>query len=167
MNFNALLLKTRILFPRICLGLIIGTAGAVFLWLYPQPKALLPFVDWLIAEGSPFFLFIGAVCLLFGMWLFVSSLKKLFSHRLTCSAGPIVISIHNGLFEQMVSRLWAEFFHRDDLNVSVSIQGNTIHISGQVPPGAGDEEKLLAFLSQRLLASTGYWGTIFLHTASL
>ena len=159
-----MLLKAKILLPKFILSISIGIAGAFFLTLYRHPKELFLYADWIEAKGQAFPLMMGLLFFSLGTWLFFSTIKQLVFRQMTYSKSFFVCSVRTGLFEQIVQRLWAEYFFRHDLHVHAALIGNCIHISGEIPEGADTKDQLMAFLSQKLLSLTGYWGEICLHT---
>jgi hypothetical protein len=165
MSLKKLFLKAKTASPKFLLGLVLAMIGGTLLPLHRYPGTVSNAVAWLETEGMRYSLSIGIAVLFAGLWMLSSALKELFTHRVAFTKGPLVYSIENGLLEQTIQQLWSEYFDRPDLRIHVSLHRRRINISGQTPEGWDHTDELCSFLSHKLLALTGYWGDLCLHTS--
>ena len=157
-------LKCKVLLPKLLLGLVLGFIGVACLVLSSSPSLLLSWIWHLQEYGQQTTMGLGVVFTVGGLFTMLSVLKQFASSHLLCRKSQLVCSIHNGLFEQTVQKLWHEYFHRSDLDIKTNVIGHRMYVSGEIPQEKNSPEELLSYLSHNLLILTGYWGEICLTT---
>ncbi len=132
----------------------------IFFLIPLYPGACSNMVAWLETDGAWGALLIGTLFIIFTTCRIISTLDLFSSQKVTVHRGIFQTTINEGVFTQLVQKLWREHFHRTDLTVQTKLKKNGLYIVGDVPPGAPDLESLSSFLAKNLLKLTGFFGKI-------
>ena len=84
--------------------------------------------------------------------------------KVTVNRGIFHSTIEEGVFTQVVQKIFHEYFHRSDLSVHTRLKKNTLEVTGEVVDENVDMDDLSAFLAKRLLKTTGFFGNIKIQT---
>ena len=164
MNSRSIVHKTAFIFQNLLCGAVFVSVGAAALLFFLYPAAWAACAVWIASFGPYVITGIAVFLIIVGFWLFSSTVRFAKTQTITYAKGTLRTSLGRDLFRQTITKLWQEYFKRSDLSVSVSLRKRSLVIFGQVPEEWNKHEDLAAFLSNRLLTLTGYWGDIFIHS---
>ena len=167
MNSRSIVRKTAFVFHTLLSGVIFLFVGTAFIVLFQYPEYGTTFMEWLKTQEAPFVIGIGSMLIAAGLLLLSSSSQFARTQAITYTKGPLKTSLGKDLFRQTIEKLWQEYFQRPDLSTSISLKKQSLVIFGQVPAGWNKEDDLAAFLSNRLLSLTGYWGDLSIHSSEV
>jgi hypothetical protein len=159
--------KTTLVLQNFLCGVVLVLVGAIILLLPQYPEMGSAIAGWIETQDIALNLGIAIILLSLGLWLLSSSVCLVTTKTITHTKGTLRTSLGKDLLNQTVTQLWHEYFHRSDLTVSVALRKRSLEIFGQVPEGWNKHDELAAFLSNRLLTLTGYWGEISLHSSPI
>jgi hypothetical protein len=162
-----MIIQAKVLWPKFVLSVVLGFVGGGLVVFSLYPSSLVSIAQWAQNEGQPILPLIGGILTFSGLWTLFITAKQFTVRHLRCTKSPLVCDINNGLFEQVVERLWHEYFGRADLRVRASVVGHRLYIFGEVPESRSVGDEVVTFLSHRLLKGTGYWGEICLQTSAV
>ena len=148
-----------ILYKILAIKLMLALSLMFFLIPF-YPGACSNMVAWLETDGSWGALLIGTLFIIFTTCRIISTLHLFSSQKVTVHRGIFQTTINEGVFTQLVQKLWRGYFHRTDLTVQTKLKKNGLYIVGDVPSGVSDLENLSSFLAKKLLKLTGFFGKI-------
>jgi hypothetical protein len=156
---------TLFVLQNVLCGLVLILAGAALLLLPQYPELGTAVGAWIEGQGIALNLGVAILLLAGGLWLLSTSTRLVTTQTITYTKGTLRTSLGKDLLNQTVQQLWQEYFLRSDLSVSVALRRHSLAIFGQVPEKWNKHADLTAFVSNRLLSLTGYWGEIHLYTS--
>jgi hypothetical protein len=136
----------------------------LFLVIPFAPGVLSNMVAWLETDGAGSALFIGTLFIVLTICRIISTLHLFSSTKVTVHRGIFHTTINEGVFTQLVEKLWGEYFHRADLTVRTKLKRNGLYITGEVPADTSNLDDLSSFLAKEMLKLTGFFGKIMIES---
>jgi hypothetical protein len=154
-----------ILYKLLAVALLLALS-IIFAVILFAPGVCSNMVAWLETDGSSSALILGSLFTILITGQIITNLHLFSPREITVHRGIFKATITEGVFTQLVQKLWNEYFRRTDLSVQATLKKNGLYITGEVPEGISDSEGLSSFVAKKLLQLTGFFGTITIESST-
>jgi hypothetical protein len=160
MSLRHKIIQIRTQFPLLLEGSMLTVAGLFLFFMPTEPGIVSNLVAWLETDGSYYAQSAGIVLFLWGLAQIFLFLGRCCNRYAIFSKGKLLLSIEQGVFDNALNTIWADYFHRNDLKVMARFQRSRLEIIGESPEDWSSLDDLIEHISQKLVTLTGYMGPI-------